>query len=125
MLQAPIRQESPIVESYKSFFGRNANNFRLSAKRAPLSPSSFFPLAAWFFSLSLSFTRCWPGQRVKIKIWPEFNESGDMPAQNYKGASIFWVRRMAAFGGEDNAAAFWQGKRNGERRGIVEVISYD
>jgi hypothetical protein len=48
-----------------------------------------------------------------------------MPAQNYEGASIFWVRRMAAFGGEDNAVAFWQGKRNGERRGIVEVISYD
>lgn len=48
-----------------------------------------------------------------------------MPAQNYEGASIFWVRRMAAFGGEDYAVAFWQGKRNGERRGIVEVISYD
>jgi hypothetical protein len=48
-----------------------------------------------------------------------------MPAQNYEGASIFWVRRMAAFGGEDEAIAFWQDKRNGERRGIVEVISND
>jgi hypothetical protein len=48
-----------------------------------------------------------------------------MPARNYEGASIFWVRRMAAFGGEDNAVAFWQVKRNGERRGIVEVISND
>jgi hypothetical protein len=48
-----------------------------------------------------------------------------MPAQNYEGASIFWVRRMAVFGGEDEAVAFWQGKRNGERRGIVEVISND
>ena len=48
-----------------------------------------------------------------------------MPAQNYEGASIFWVRSMAAFGGEDNAISFWQGKRNGERRGIVEVISND
>ena len=48
-----------------------------------------------------------------------------MPAQNYEGASIFWVRRMAAFGGEDEAVALWQGKRNGEKRGIVEVISND
>ncbi len=48
-----------------------------------------------------------------------------MPAQNYEGVSIFWVRRMAAFGGEDNAVSFWQGKRNGEKRGIVEVISND
>jgi hypothetical protein len=48
-----------------------------------------------------------------------------MPAQNYEGASIFWVRRMAAFGGEDEAITFWQGKRNGKKRGIVEVISND
>jgi len=46
-------------------------------------------------------------------------------AQNYEGASIFWVRRMAAFGGEDEAVAFWQVKRDGEKRGIVEVISND
>ena len=48
-----------------------------------------------------------------------------MSAQNYEGASIFWVRRMAAFGGENEAVAFWQVKRNGEKRGIVEVISND
>jgi hypothetical protein len=48
-----------------------------------------------------------------------------MPAQNYEGSSIFWVKRMAAFGGEDETIAFWQGKRNGEKRGIVEVISND
>ncbi len=48
-----------------------------------------------------------------------------MTAQDYEGASIFWVRRLAAFGGEDNAVAFWQTKRNGEKRGIVEVISND
>lgn len=45
-----------------------------------------------------------------------------MPAQNYEGASIFWVRRMAALGGEDAAIDLWQGKRNGKKRGIVEVI---
>jgi hypothetical protein len=27
-----------------------------------------------------------------------------MPAQNYEGASIFWVRRMAAFGGYGRSA---------------------
>lgn len=48
-----------------------------------------------------------------------------MPAQNYEGASIFWVRCLAALGGEENAISFWQGKRNGEKRGIVEVISND
>jgi hypothetical protein len=48
-----------------------------------------------------------------------------MPAQNYEGGSIFWVRRMAAFGGEESAVTFWQGKRNGEKRGIVEVINND
>lgn len=46
-------------------------------------------------------------------------------AQNYEGASIFWVRRMAALGGEEDAVSYWQIKRNGEKRGILEVISDD
>ncbi len=43
-------------------------------------------------------------------------------AQNYEGASIFWIRRMAALGGEQTAVADWQFKRDGTRRGIVEVV---
>lgn len=48
-----------------------------------------------------------------------------MAADTYEGASVFWLRRMAAFGGEDAAIADWQIKRDGNRRGIVEVISDD
>jgi hypothetical protein len=40
----------------------------------------------------------------------------------YFGASIFWVRRMAALGGEAVAIEDWQIKRDGTRRGIVEII---
>jgi hypothetical protein len=46
-------------------------------------------------------------------------------AQNWLGASIFWLRRFAALGGEQAAIEDWQFKRDGERRGIVEVISRD
>ena len=43
-------------------------------------------------------------------------------AQDHFGASIFWVRKIAAFGGEQTAVEHWQIKRDGNRRGIVEVI---
>lgn len=46
-------------------------------------------------------------------------------AQNWLGASIFWLRRFAAIGGEQAAIEDWQFKRDGTRRGIVEVISHD
>jgi len=43
-------------------------------------------------------------------------------AQYYFGASVFWVRLLAAFGGEEAAVGHWQIKRDGELRGIVEVV---
>jgi hypothetical protein len=46
-------------------------------------------------------------------------------AQNCEGASVFWIRRMAAIGGEQMALEHWQIKRDGTERGIVEVISHD
>ena len=46
-----------------------------------------------------------------------------LAAQNYEGASIFWVRRLGALGGEQVAIEDWQFKRDGTRRGIVEVIA--
>lgn len=46
-------------------------------------------------------------------------------AQNWLGASIFWLRRFAAIGGEQTAIEDWQFKRDGTRRGIVEVTSRD
>jgi len=55
--------------------------------------------------------------------------SGDMrllfdhgAAQAHFGASVFWVRRRAAWPDERAAVEFWQGKRGGGRRGIVEII---
>ena len=38
------------------------------------------------------------------------------------GASVFWVRRLAALGGEQTTIEYWQVKREGGQRGIVEII---
>lgn len=46
-------------------------------------------------------------------------------AQEYEGASVFWLRRFAAIGGEQTAIEDWQYKRDETRRGIVEVINRD
>jgi hypothetical protein len=43
-------------------------------------------------------------------------------AQNYEGASVFWIRCLAALGGEDATITHWQIKRDGSKRGVVEVI---
>lgn len=43
-------------------------------------------------------------------------------AQAMFGSSVFWVRKLAALGGEDDFVAGWQIKRDGTPRGIVEVI---
>lgn len=38
------------------------------------------------------------------------------------GASIFWVRTLAALGGEQAAVEYWQVTRGGGQRGIVEIV---
>ena len=43
-------------------------------------------------------------------------------AQAHFGASVFWVRRLAALGGEEQTIAGWQVKRDGKFRGIVEIV---
>ena len=43
-------------------------------------------------------------------------------AQSHFGASVFWLRGSAAFPDEAQSVADWQLKRDGTRRGIVEVI---
>jgi len=48
-----------------------------------------------------------------------------MAAHNYLGASIFWLRRLAAFEGEEAAIEDWQRKRDGTQRGIVEIVEHD
>jgi hypothetical protein len=43
-------------------------------------------------------------------------------AQAHFGASVFWLRRLAALGGEEQTIAWWQIKRDGTRRGIIEIV---
>jgi predicted nucleotidyltransferase len=43
-------------------------------------------------------------------------------AQAHFGASIFWLRRLAALNGEQTTIEHWQIKRDGSQRGIVEII---
>jgi hypothetical protein len=38
------------------------------------------------------------------------------------GASVFWLRRLAALGGEQTTVEYWQVKRGGGQRGIVEIV---
>lgn len=42
-------------------------------------------------------------------------------AQAHFGASVFWVRRIAALGGEETAIQDWKIKRDGGKRGLVEI----
>ena len=44
------------------------------------------------------------------------------PAQSYFGCSIFWLRRLAVINAEESALADWQIRRDGRRRGIIEVV---
>jgi hypothetical protein len=43
-------------------------------------------------------------------------------ADAHFGASIFWVRRLAALGGEQAMVEYWQTRREGGQRGIVEIV---
>jgi hypothetical protein len=43
-------------------------------------------------------------------------------ADTHFGASVFWLRRPAAIGGEQATIEFWQTKRDGGKRGIVEIV---
>jgi hypothetical protein len=43
-------------------------------------------------------------------------------AQAHFGASVFWLRRLAALGGEEAAIQDWSLKREGGVRGLVEII---
>lgn len=47
-----------------------------------------------------------------------------MAVQNIEGASVFWIRRMAAIGGEEATIEYWQIKRDNTKRGIVEVTTH-
>ena len=44
-------------------------------------------------------------------------------AQTRFGASVFWLRRVAAWEGEVATIDYWQVKRGGSLRGIIEIVS--
>ncbi len=46
-----------------------------------------------------------------------------MDAQAHFGASVFWTRRSGAIGGEHAMIEYWQVRREGGQRGIVEIVS--
>jgi hypothetical protein len=43
-------------------------------------------------------------------------------ADAHFGASVFSVRRLAAMGGEQSLVKYWQAKRGGGTRGIIEIV---
>ena len=43
-------------------------------------------------------------------------------AQSHFGASVFWLRKAAAWEGEQAAVEYWQATRGGGTRGIIELI---
>jgi len=45
-----------------------------------------------------------------------------LEAQARFGASVFWTRRSGAMGGEQAMIAYWQVRRQGGHRGIVEIL---
>jgi Family of unknown function (DUF6932) len=46
----------------------------------------------------------------------------DTAAQSHFGASVFWLRPIAAMEGEQAAVEYWQAKRGGGKRGVIEII---
>ncbi len=45
-----------------------------------------------------------------------------LEAQARFGASVFWTRRSGAMGGERAMIEYWQVRREGGRRGIIEIV---
>lgn len=43
-------------------------------------------------------------------------------ADTFFGASVFWLRKIAAFGGEQATLEYWQTKCDGTLRGIIEIV---
>jgi hypothetical protein len=48
-----------------------------------------------------------------------------LEADTHLGASVFWSKRSGAIGGEQAMIEYWQTRREGGRRGIVEIVGRD
>lgn len=45
-----------------------------------------------------------------------------LDAESHFGASVFWMRRSSALGGEQAMIEYWQVRREGDLRGIIEIV---
>ncbi len=45
-----------------------------------------------------------------------------MEADAHFGASVFWIKRSGALGGEQAMVEFWQARREGGKRSIIEIV---
>src|SRR5437867_4429338 len=45
-----------------------------------------------------------------------------MEADAHFGASVFWTKRSGALGGEQALIEYWQARREGGQRGIIEIV---
>ena len=45
-----------------------------------------------------------------------------LEAAAHFGASVFWTKRSGAVGGEQAMIEYWQARREGGQRGIVEIV---
>lgn len=45
-----------------------------------------------------------------------------LEADAHFGASVFWARRSGALGGEQAMIEYWQVRREGGQRGLVEIV---
>jgi hypothetical protein len=70
------------------------------------------------FHLEFTVPRC---ERRSIGL-ARGRDSETAAAQAHFGARVFWLRRLAALGGEEQVIAGWQMKRDGTRRSIIEII---
>ncbi len=43
-------------------------------------------------------------------------------AHSVLGASVFWIRSMAALGGEEDAMKDWMVTREGDKRGVLKIV---
>jgi len=80
----------------------------------PPTSSGDLPLGVHRASLRELLDRFGVGSRQRL-----FDHAA---ADAHFGASVFWVRRLAAMGGEQATIEYWQVKRGGGQRGIVEII---
>lgn len=59
------------------------------------------------------------GDQLEVETAMLFDHAA---ADAHFGASVFWVRRTTAFGGEQAMVEYWQAKRGGGQRGIIEIV---